>query len=73
MACTVICGSVACEVIVGGIKVKACAVQGTQNSATYSGPPGAWNIGRNDRCDLETDAVSEQKMALGAHMSIIEV
>ena len=38
-----------------------------------TGPPGAWNIDRNDGCGLGTGAVGTQKMALGTQMSIIAV
>src|SRR5689334_3887227 len=42
--------------------------RGKQNSPTYAGPPGAWDIDRNDRCALETGAVGTQEMARGAQM-----
>jgi hypothetical protein len=43
------------------------------NEMKSAGPPGAWNIDRNDGCGLGTGAVGSQKMALGAQRSIIAV
>ncbi len=47
--------------------------KGQTNSPTYAGPPGAWDIDRNDRCAVETGAVGSQKMALDTKMFIAVV
>lgn len=53
--------------------LKSVGHESMQDSPTYAGPPGAWDIDRNDHCVLETGAVGKEKMARGTQLPTIGV